>query len=235
MGKGFICLRLFPKIKNLKRALDKSHGFTLVELLVAVVLAGVVTAGIYSLYRSQERSFAAQNHLSQLQAKMRTALYFLERDISTAGCDPTGTANAGILYADSNSIRLTADRNANGDATEYDEDITYSLYSSSGAMALGRKTPATASNQPVAQYIDAFDLVYLDEDGQPLATPVSDLRKIRSVQITLVGRTEKPDPSFKDNTVYKNQQGQAIFGPPNDGYRRLRLTTEVLCRNLALE
>lgn len=213
---------------------SNTAGFTLVELLLAMVLAGVVTAGIYSLYRSQQRSFAAQDELSQLQARMRAALYFLERDISTAGCDPTGTAGATILYADSSVIRVTEDRNSNGDATEYNEDITYSLYTSSGIKKLGRKTPATASNQPVVQYIDALDLVYLDKDGNALSTPVSDTRKIRSVQITLLGRTAKVVPGYKDTTIYTNQQGDVIFGPANDGYRRLLLTTEVLCRNLTL-
>ncbi len=213
----------------------ETQGFTLVELLVAMVLAGVVTAGIYSLYRSQQRSFAAQDELSQLQAKMRTALYFLERDISTAGCDPTGSAGAGILFADANVIRITEDRNANGDATEYNEDITYSLYTSSGIAKLGRKTPASASNQPLAEYVDALDFVYLDKDGNPLTTPVSEPNKIRSVQITLVGRTAMPSPNYKDTAVYSNQQGNVVFGPANDSYKRLLLTTEVLCRNMALK
>ncbi|RLB42453.1 MAG: hypothetical protein DRH12_05685 [Deltaproteobacteria bacterium] len=212
-----------------------ASGFTLVELLLAVVLAGIVTAGIYSLYRSQQKSYAAQEELSQLQAKMRTALYFLERDISMAGCDPTGQANAGIVFAMDNSIRMTMDRDADGDATEYDEDITYSLYNSSGVIKLGRKTPATATNQPVAEYIDALDFVYLGPDGSPLATPVSDPKKIKSVQITIVGRTARADPGYRDTHVYKNQQGDVILGPMNDGYRRMLLSTEVLCRNLALK
>jgi len=212
-----------------------ARGFTLVELLVSVALAGIVTASLYSLYRSQQRSFAAQDELTQLQAKMRTAIYFLERDISTAGCDPTGNAHAGIALADSSSIRITEDRNANGDASEYNEDITYSLYTSGGIKKLGRKTPYTSFNQPVGEYIDALNFVYLDAHRNPLPTPVSNPKDIRSVQITLVGRTAKSVPGFKDTTVYKNQQGETIFGPANDGYRRLLMTTEVLCRNLALK
>jgi len=221
----------------LKANTRKTHGFTLVELLLAMVLAGVVTVGIYSLYRSQQRSFAAQDELSQLQAKMRTALYFMERDIASAGCDPTGKANAGILYASSNKIILTEDRNANGDATEYNEDVSYYIYLASGISKLGRETPA-GHKQPVAEYIDALDFVYLDRHGNvlnPHMSTVSNPQEIRSVQITLVARTTKPVSGFKDTTVYKNQQGDTIFGPANDGYRRLLMTTQVLCRNLALK
>lgn len=230
-----ICLEIDSNTMCIRDNKKETAGFTLVELLLAMVLAAVVTAGIYSLYRFQQKSYAAQEQLSQLQTKMRTALYFLERDISMAGCDPTGGSNAGIITATSSSIRITEDRNANGDPTEYNEDITYSLYTASGIRKLGRKTPATASNQPIAEYIDALDFVYLDKHGNVLPAPVSDPGKIMSVQITLLGRTAKPVPGFKDTTVYKNQQGTVIFGPANDGYRRLLLTTQVLCRNMAVK
>lgn len=233
-----ICLEIDSNTKCIRDIKKETAGFTLVELLVAMVLAAVVMVGIYSLYGFQQRFYAAQEELSQLQAKMRTALYFLERDISMAGCDPTGGSNAGIISATSSSIRITEDRNANGDPTEYNEDITYSLYTASGIRKLGRKTPATASNQPIAEYIDALDFVYLDKDGNvlnPNLSTVSDPRKVRSVQITLVGRTSKPVSGYKDTAIYKNQQGTVIFGPANDGYRRLLLTTEVVCRNLALK
>ena len=220
-----------------KQNSNKARGFTLVELLLAMMLAGVVAASIYSVYRSQQRSYAAQDELSQVQAKMRTALYFMERDIATAGCDPTGKANAGILYASCNKIRFTEDRNANGDATEYNEDISYYLYCVSGVKKLGRESPF-GNKKPVADYIDALNFVYLDGAGNvlnPNLGSVSDPQKIRSVQITLVGRTSKPVPGHKDTIVYKNQQGEVIFGPANDGYRRLCLSTEVLCRNMALK
>ena len=226
---------LCPAAHQSPKSQNKNKGFTLVEILLAMALAGIVTAGIYSLYNSQQKSYATQEQRSQLQARMRTALYFLERDISMAGCDPTGKTDAGIILASSSTIRLTADRDADGDPTEYNEDITYGLYTSGGVKKLGRKTPATASNQPVAEYIDALDFVYLDADGNPLATPVTDPRKIRSIQITLVGRTAAPDPNYRDTTVYRNQQGGVILGPQKDGYRRLLLSAEVLCRNMALK
>ncbi len=210
-----------------------SQGFTLVELLIAVAIAGIVMGGIYSVYRSQQSSYVAQAQVTALEQQVRAAMFFMQRDISMAGCDPTGHANAGILAAGSNFIRFTEDLNGNGDPGEYNEDIAYALYRTGGVQKLGRKTPFTATNQPVAEGVDALDFVYLDAAGNVLLTPVSDPSRIRSVQITLVVRGDKADPHFSNTTIYRNQFGARIFGPANDHFRRRLLTAEVLCRNLA--
>ena len=210
-----------------------SRGFTLVELLLAVAIAGVVMAGVYSVYISQESSYVAQAQVTALEQKVRAAMFFMQRDISMAGCDPTGHAGAGILTAGSHSIRFTEDLNGDGDPAEYNEDITYALYTSKGIQKLGRKSPFTATNQPVIEGVDALDFVYLDAAGNVLPAPVSDPSRIRSIQITLVVRGEKMDPHFSNTTIYRNQFDVPVFGPANDHFRRRLLTAQVLCRNLA--
>jgi type IV pilus assembly protein PilW len=218
------------------KVVERCHaasGFTLVELLIGVAIAGIVMGTIYSVYLSQQRSYAAQAQVSVLEQQARAALYFLQRDLSMAGCDPTRNAHARIVSADVGSIRFTEDLNANGDASEYNEDIAYGLYTSGGVRKLGRKTPFTANNQPVAEQVEALNFVYLDATGTVLATPVSDPSRIRSVQITVVVRGESADPHFSNTTLYRNQAGTVIFGPANDHVRRRLMTTQVLCRNLA--
>jgi len=216
-----------------------NQGFTLVELLIAVAIAGVVMGGIYSVYVSQETSYAALAQVTALEQKVRAAMFFMQRDISMAGCDPTDRADAGILTAGSHSIRFTEDLNGDGDPNEYNEDITYSLYTSKdGIQKLGRRSPYKKNNhfvhnQPVVEGVDALDFVYLDAAGTVLATPVSDPSQIRSVQITLVVRADKADPHFSNATIYRNQFDVPVFGPANDHFRRRLLTAEVLCRNLA--
>ncbi len=207
-------------------------GFTLVELLIAVAIAGIVMGGVYSVYVSQQGSYEAQQQVAAIEQKVRTAIYFLNRDIAMAGCDPRGNADARILTADANAIRLTEDLNDNGDAGEYNEDITYSLYTSKGVRKLGRKTPFTANNQPVAENVERLDFVYLDRNGQVLAAPVADPSLIRSVQITLVVRADKADPRYTNQHIYRNQQKQTLLGPNNDHFRRRLMTAEVWCRNL---
>jgi type IV pilus assembly protein PilW len=219
--------------KRRSRVFRGTAGFTLVELLIAVAIAGVVMGGIYSVFRSQQSSYAAQAQVTALEQQVRAAMYFMQRDISMAGCDPAGTAHAGILTAAADSIRLTEDLNGDGNPSEYNEDITYSLYASGGIQKLGRKTPFTATNQPVVEHVDALDFVYLDSAGHILSPPVADPSQIRSVQITMVVRADRADPRYFNTTIYRNQAGDVIFGPENDHFRRRLLTAETRCRNLA--
>jgi type IV pilus assembly protein PilW len=229
---------------------NDTTGFTLVELLIAMAIAGIVMAGVYSAYSSQQRSYTAQEQVVAVQQNLRVAMYFMEREIRMAGCDPKGGAGAGIRTASPNSIRITMDITGgetdgldndgdsnideadeanfgDGDTNDVNEDVTYSLYTSGGIQKLGRKKPST-NNQPVAENIDALNLVYLDKDENPTIT----LAEIRSVQITLVARTARGDRGFKNTTVYTNQQGDQIFVAAGDNFRRKLLTVQVNCRNL---
>lgn len=222
--------------------LNNKKAFTLIELLVAMAISGVVMAGIYSAYYSQQKSYITQDQVAAMQQNLRAAMYILQREIRMAGCDPTENAEAGIQTAGSNSIRFTSDitddtgtGDPDGDTDDTNEDVTYSLYTADGIQKLGRKSPSTANNQPVAENIDAFDFVYLDEDGSPLTTPVSNPANIRSIEITLVARAGRVDPGFTNNTVYKNQQDTTIYTAPGDNYRRRLLTAEFKCRNLGLD
>ncbi|MFH1935172.1 MAG: prepilin-type N-terminal cleavage/methylation domain-containing protein [Pseudomonadota bacterium] len=230
---------------------NDTPGFTLVELLIAMAIAGIVMAGVYSAYSSQQRSYIVQEQVAAVQQNLRVAMYFMEREIRMAGCDPKGSAGAGIRTASPNSIRITMDITGgqtdgldndgdsnideadeanfgDGDTNDVNEDLTYSLYTSGGIQKLGRKKPST-NNQPVAENIDALNLVYLDKDEKPTIT----LAEIRSVQITLVARTARADRGFKNTTAYTNQQGDQIFIAPGDNFRRKLLTAQVNCRNLA--
>ncbi len=68
--------------------------------------------------------------------------------------------------------------------------------------------------------------------------PADDIRDIRSVQITIVGRSGAQVPvlfnSGTDNTGYTNQQGTEILAAQNDEFHRIRLTSEVKVRNMGL-
>jgi type IV pilus assembly protein PilW len=213
----------------------KERGFTLTELLVVLALVGIVMAGIYSTYASQQKSYVTQDQVAAMQQNLRAAMYYMGREIRMAGCDPTGDANARIVNAGSATINFTLDITDNagtgdpdGDTSDANENITYRLYDpdGDGVTDLGRDTGG--GNQLVAENIDALDFVYLDASGAITAT----LSDIRSVQVTLVARTGRGDPGYTDSTAYQNQQGTIIYTAPGDNNRRRLLTTFIRCRNL---
>jgi type IV pilus assembly protein PilW len=223
------------------RPLDRprgQRGFTLIELLVTVVVSGVVMAGIYTTFASQQNSYIVQSEVAALQQNLRAAMYNLKREVRMAGYDPAGTADAGILSAGSDTIQVSMDLtddagtgDPDGDVGDLDETVTYTLsdWDGDGLNDLVRRTGGT----PVmaAEHIDGLNFVYLDGNGAVTGVPDN----IRSVQITVVARTGKPIRGYTNSGTYTNQRGDTVYEAPGDSYRRDVLTAQVKCRNLGLE
>jgi type IV pilus assembly protein PilW len=236
----------------IERTRMKRHeGFTLVELLVAMAISAIVMTAIYSAYYSQQKSFLVQDQIAAAQQNLRAGMYMMEREIRMAGYDPRGSAGAGIQTANADSIRFTldihdgADNDSDGIIDEDDEagigdgtigdageDITYLRLDpdGDGVFSLFRRDGVLGVDQLVAENIDALDFVYRDRDGNVTANT----SEIRSVQITMVARTDRQDPGYSDGKNYMNQQGTEVLAQQNDPFRRKILTAEIKCRNMGL-
>lgn len=220
--------------------LFRDGGFTLTELLVAMAIALVVMSAIYVTYKSQQDSYIAQEEVAAMQQKLRAAMYYMTRQIREAGCNPHGMVGPNrprIITADVDEIEFTEDvRGAafgsppNKDTGDPYEHLTYALYTSGGIQKLGVKTTATANNQPVAEYVDALNFVYLDEDNNVTAS----INDIRSVEVTLVVRAEREDRDYLNDNAYENNRGDVVLPAQNDHYRRRSATVQIKCRNLGL-
>lgn len=167
-----------------KQSGNLQQGFTLVELLVAMAMAVIVMAALYSTFKSQQDSYVSQEVVAEMQQNLRAALYMMARDIRIAGYDPSELADAGIVSAGSNSINFTFDINdgidndadgtvdeidepiiSDGDVTDANENITYSL-DTSDANNPRLVRDAGGGGQPVADYIDEVGFAYaFDNDG----------------------------------------------------------------------
>ena len=219
--------------------MTEEKGFTLVELLVAVFVAGIVMGGVYSAYYSQQKSYTAQEQMAEMQQNLRSAMFFVAKEIRMAGCNPRGSADdAGFQAVGTNSVTFSMDIRGqwatdppDGDTGDPNETIIYSLsdWNGDGINDLMRSTPPTG-NAPVAENIDALDFVYLDANENVTV----DRLAVRSVQISLVARTGRRDLGFTDTTTYTNLQGTTILAAQNDNFRRRVLSTHVRCRNMGL-
>jgi type IV pilus assembly protein PilW len=223
-------------------------GLTLVELMVAMAMAGIVMAAVCAAYISQVKGAISQETMLDMQQTARAAMEIMENEIRTAGCDPTRKSGAAILTATAAEFSFTMDLEnsagepkPDGDTDDANESIRYALNRDANRDGQADRIPCDLGRdtggglQPFAENIDALNFVYLDENDNPLPAGFS-LGQIQAVQITLVARSGERLRgllwAYKDDSPYFNQQGQVILPAPGDDLRRLLLTSTVYCRNL---
>jgi type IV pilus assembly protein PilW len=240
-----------------KSIMNNRSGFTLVELLISLTLSSLVMTAIYSTYQSQQKTYVVQYQMAAMQQNARAAMFYMERELRMAGCDPTGNAGAGVETAAADTIQFTMDITGgesdgkdndsdgtvdeaaediypDGLTTGTDEDITYALNDNDLDGDTDLERTDNGVTRLIAENIDVLDFVYLDKDSAVLAAPVADLSDIRAVQITVVARTSQIDNDYTNSLAYKNKQGTTILAAQNDSFRRILLTTHIKCRNLGI-
>lgn len=95
-------------MKKRQTAMD-ARGFSLVELMIVMLIFAGVTAAGYAMYSVQQRTYLMQEQLVDLQQSVRTFLYYIEKDLRTAGFDPRREGIQGILVANSTEMIIEAD------------------------------------------------------------------------------------------------------------------------------
>jgi prepilin-type N-terminal cleavage/methylation domain-containing protein len=70
---------------NMTAIKKKDKGVTLIELMIVLVIAAILVAGIYSLMITQQRSYYVQDQVVGVQQDARAALNIMARDIRMAG------------------------------------------------------------------------------------------------------------------------------------------------------
>ena len=216
---------------NMKKVSNSSKGFSLIELMVALAVTSVLLTGIYRTYMLQLRSHLTQQLVVEMQQSMRGSMQLMEREIRMAGYNPAN-AGAGIRIMQANQFRFTMDLNGDGDVTDANEDVRYAI---NAAGSLGRETGGAGGLQPLAEFTDALNFVYLDGSGNVVTNPMN-ANTVKSVQVTIITRSSQNVPVmfFKqtDNQTYQNQQGTVLLLPQNDQFRRMMVTSDIICRNL---
>lgn len=66
------------------------RGFTLVELMIAVGIGGVVLAAVYQMFMGQRHTYALQNEIAHMQQNVRASEQMMAREIRMAGYEVSG-------------------------------------------------------------------------------------------------------------------------------------------------
>jgi len=234
-------LSTLKKIKSLlfKTGQPSKTGFSLIELLVALAVFSIVVALIVSARIGQQDQELTQQQAVEMQQTVRSALLLMSKDIRMAGYDPDNDFSVGIIAAGDGSAGTTldlsyvegfdnVDNDSDGQTDEADElssrNVSYQLLDKGpdgtdtnpdGDMDLTLDTNGGGYHL-LAENIDSLEFVYLDEDGNPIATPAAELDNIRALRITITAGVDNQElDRFPENNTRS-------------------LTTTVKCRNLGL-
>ncbi len=208
----------------------RQAGYTLVELMVAVALTGIVTTSIYKGYVSFSTAYDVQDQVVEVQQNAQVAMRRMVREIRMAGYDPTDSGTVGIS-ALSDGSQIVFSRYDDGAAVN--TITTYELSSpytdSNGVLT----TDLEHDGNSIIQNVDALDFVYKDADGNTVAPELA-----LGVMIAIVVRSTNEDYSYTDTRTYTNQEGTTILAPADyvakKNFRRRLLTAIVGCRNLGM-
>ncbi len=161
---------------------SNKKGFTLVELLIAMAITGIVAGAIFTAFQSQQKSYLIQDQVTEMQQNLRAAMDIMVRDIRMAGYSQ-GTPGFGITdirpmdktytmdvtITGNGAFEFTADFDDNGTLSG-DETISYSIYDfpvltgGNGINDLGRNSGG--GRQLVAENVEALGFAYaFDADG----------------------------------------------------------------------
>ncbi len=235
----------------------KEKGFTLVELLIVMAVGSIVLTTVMISFLSQHKSYLVQDDVVEMQQNLRLAVEMITSDIRSAGYNPTGADDVGIITATAGRFGFTQDLNSDGNTDDASgtpgedpgEEVTYGFslandagidgVADSGSAPLGRNT-GTATGiggsgfQQLAENFHAIEFLYVLDDGSQVLAPTADqLGSIRSIVVSILAVTSGPDQNFTNSLTYTAASG-SIWGPFNDNLRRRMNITTIQCRNLGL-
>ena len=184
----------------MKSVIHNNKGFTLIELMIAMVVGSIIMAVIYSTYQAQQKSYTTQHLAVEMQQNIRSAISLMKREIRMAGYDPLAddgvdndgtngvddpgeSSGAGIVSAAGNFVQFSFDDNANSVTTDSNESLTYGFtagdidldgIADDGAESLSRIDAGGGTTEVIAYDIQGIAFAYAfddDGDGQLEVTP----------------------------------------------------------------
>jgi type IV pilus assembly protein PilW len=185
-----------------------NDGFTIIELLIAMAIMGIIIGALFSFSIAQRKYFSLQGQISEMTQNTRAAMDMIGGELAMAGYRPSDDTPAfsGIPYSAS-QLQIYAEFNGDSDRTDPNENIIYTYDTSSKRIL--RNTGG--GDQPFSENIQNFIFEYLDAQGNPTAVTTN----IRQIRLTITGRTSKPDHLYTTNSGYRTYTLTSLITPRN--------------------
>ncbi len=92
------------KRRNTHHSLQRLRGFTLVELMIAILIGLFLTAGLLTLVQAMKRTATSQSGLSQLQDNERLAMSLIASAVQSAGYFPNPLTNSAATMFNATTV-----------------------------------------------------------------------------------------------------------------------------------
>jgi len=178
-------------------------GITLIELLVALVIGGIIIAGIYRVFIAQGRAYVVQDQVVETQQNIRSAMEILLRDLRMAGFDGDNTPLTTSITPGANTITIFYEHNGAIRQTSYSVDGTSRLMRNQVPPEI---PPSEAGGDPILTNVSTLNDIFtygIDTDN-PLDGMVNSwvsagavgTSRIIAVQVSLTASPTQVNPDI---------------------------------------
>lgn len=180
----------------MKRLLRGQEGFTLAEVLVAMVMMLTVMFALYSIFDMSLRVFSFGNDKVEAVENARIGLERMEREIRAAY--PQEDGELLTVYEDE-AIAFGNDTNGDREVSD-DEGTIYDLSASSPHSLL-------RNEDSVVEYVEdlSFEYLKIDEDGTEIETENEE--EIEIVRISLTIDVDGRNQTLQTDVALRNRSG----------------------------
>jgi len=184
-------------------------GVTLIELMVAMVIAALVIAGIYRIFISQTKVYAVQEQVTEVQQNTRTAMEVMLADLRMTGFDDdhvnsTITIDPAIPAFADNSITVSYEYYDRTSSTYKEYSVAY--WRDANTSRVFRQLTVDdvpGSSEALLDNVDALTFVYgIDQNADGIVdswVPAASvgLIKVIAVRVTLVAGADQTNQDIR--------------------------------------
>ncbi len=180
-----------------------TKGITLIELLAALVIGGIIIAGIYRVIIAQSKAYVFQDQIVETQQNIRSAMEILSRDLRMTGFNGDNTPLTPYITPGTNNITIFYQQNGVVRQVSYLVDGRSILMRS---QVPPDSPPSEAGGDPILTDVNALNFTYgidTDEDGMVnnwVAAGGTGTSRIIAVQVVLTAKPAQVNPDLNAAT-----------------------------------
>jgi len=162
------------------------RGFTLVELMIALLIAVLLMGGLVTMVQAMRRAFNAQSGLSQLQDDQRMAMMFLSNVIQSAGYYtlPASPGNSAAVSLPVQGVFATAGQSVYGTGAYTDSPALNTIsvrYMTAGGDGITNCAGGTST--VAATFVNTFSIDGYGDLNCSVTTIIGGVSTVQTTQL----------------------------------------------------